>query len=423
MPRLPAFRQIFRRLICVCCLIPFCLDFHFNAYSTPLLFGFVQGWLYAILLWMRAWREERLSDALLGGVLVGLCFNIWEYMLGFGGVEVLWRELEFFPRNLGLLFPPLCYFYLQSQFDAGFRFSGRDLRHAIPFGLDAGYHVIVFLQGPPFVEWWKQTVHYPYHLPGLTAAAALFSSMYYLRRALRLYRQYRSWTPTQFSTPEVVSFRWYRNFIVALASGLVSGLVMNVLDAWLDLTYWQEWWDSLYGAALIYYVGITGYGQPQPGRSLTFSPPATAPADPPAHAEPGVAPEVLRPVEALGGELVAWKEQLLSLMEAEKPYLEVELSLPDLARRLQMPVPLLSQVINEGTGKNFNDFINAYRVAEFLRQAGEPANAHLSLLGIALNSGFNSKSTFNRAFKKVTGTSPKEYLDRPKSPAPQTVHA
>jgi AraC-like DNA-binding protein len=78
---------------------------------------------------------------------------------------------------------------------------------------------------------------------------------------------------------------------------------------------------------------------------------------------------VLRPVEALGGELAAWKGQLLNLVEAEKPYLEVELSLPDLARRLQMPVPLLSQVINEGTGKNFNDFINAYRVAEFLRQA------------------------------------------------------
>ncbi len=95
-----------------------------------------------MLLWVRAWREERLSDALLGGVLVGLAFNIWEYMLGFGGVEVLWRELEFFPRDLGLLFPPLCYFYLKSQFDAGFHFSGRDLRHAIPFVVDAGYHVV-----------------------------------------------------------------------------------------------------------------------------------------------------------------------------------------------------------------------------------------------------------------------------------------
>lgn len=86
------------------------MTFDFNIYSTPLLFGFVQGWLYAILLWVRGWREERLSDLLLGWVLVGCCFNIWEYMLGFGGIEILWHELEFFPRSLGFLFLPLCFF-------------------------------------------------------------------------------------------------------------------------------------------------------------------------------------------------------------------------------------------------------------------------------------------------------------------------
>ncbi|CAA9274247.1 MAG: Transcriptional regulator, AraC family [uncultured Cytophagales bacterium] len=397
------------------------MSFHFNEYSTPLLFGFVQGWLYAMLLWNRAWREERLSDALLGGVLVGLCFNIWEYMLGFGGVEVLWRQLEFFPRSPGLLLPPLCYFYLKSQLDAGFRFSKRDLLHAVPFLLDAGHHAVVFAQGAAFVEWWKQTVHYPLHVADLTAAASLFSSLYYLRRALRLYRQYRSWTTTQFSDPDTVSFRWFRNFIVALSSGLVFGLVMDGLDLWLDLNYWQDWWDDLYGAALIYYVSITGYAQAQP-RRLTFSPPA-APQAAPAGVEPQGETTHQRPVEVLEGELAAWKRQVLDLMEAEKPYLAADLSLPDLARRLGMPVTLLSQVINEGTGKHFNDFINAYRVAEFLRQAQEPANAHLSLLGIALNSGFNSKSTFNRAFKKVTGTSPKEYLDRRKSPAREPVNA
>jgi AraC-like DNA-binding protein len=197
---------------------------------------------------------------------------------------------------------------------------------------------------------------------------------------------------------------------------------MDGVDIWLDLNYWQDWWDNLYGVLMIYYVSITGYAQPQP-RRLTFSPPATAPEPQPAPRHRGKRRARLGPAEALGGELEAWKRQLLNLMDVEKPYLEAELSLPDLARRLQMLVPLLSQVINEGTGKNFNDFINGYRVAEFLRQAREPANAHLSLLGIALNSGFNSKSTFNRAFKKVTGASPKEYLDRQKSTAPETVNA
>ena len=68
-------------------------------------------------------------------------------------------------------------------------------------------------------------------------------------------------------------------------------------------------------------------------------------------------------------------------------------------------------MINAGAGKNFNDFVNAYRVDEFKRQVREPASAHLSFLGLALDCGFNSKATFNRAFKKFTGTSPKEFTE------------
>ena len=98
------------------------MSFYFSAYSTPLLFGFIQGWMYAILLWVRGRREERLSDVLLGWVLVALCFDIWIYMLGFGGIEIFWKQLEFFPRNIGYLLPPLVFFYLKSQFDNTFQF-------------------------------------------------------------------------------------------------------------------------------------------------------------------------------------------------------------------------------------------------------------------------------------------------------------
>jgi AraC-like DNA-binding protein len=86
------------------------------------------------------------------------------------------------------------------------------------------------------------------------------------------------------------------------------------------------------------------------------------------------------------------------------------LSLADLARRMRTNPVVLSQVINMGVGKNFNDFVNHYRVEEFKQQAKKPTNAHLSLLGIALDCGFNSKATFNRAFRKFTGTSPGEFL-------------
>lgn len=391
------------------------MNFYFNAYSTPLLFGFIQGWVYAILLWSRGRREERLSDVLLGWVLVGMCFNIWEYMLGFGGLEFLWRELEFFPRSLGFLFPPLCYFYLKSQINADFRFSRHDLWHALPFLIDTGYHIIVFLQGPAFVEHWKRTVHVPYHLDDVSFVSYELLSLYYLYKSLKLYRAYRAWTKTQFSDVETISFRWFRNFILAMVTSMVVSLVVTLLGIWLDLTYWQDWWDELFGAALIYYVSITGYAQIQPGKRLTFqeqTKPVSAPApaiSPSEDLEVPAYSEKAASVLPVLPDLANWKTRLLTLMETEKPYLEPDLSLADLARRLHINSVLLSQIINAGAGKNFNDFVNEYRVDEFKRQVHEPAKAHLSFLGIALECGFNSKATFNRAFKKSTGLSPKEF--------------
>ena len=67
--------------------------------------------------------------------------------------------------------------------------------------------------------------------------------------------------------------------------------------------------------------------------------------------------------------------------------------------------------------------MNEYRVEEFKRQIQNPQNKHLTLLAVALDCGFNSKSTFNRAFKNATGTTPKEFLAQniPKKPKPATA--
>ncbi len=371
--------------------------FYFSAYSAPLLFGFAQGWIYAVLLWVRARREERLSDLLLGWVLVACCFEIWEYLLGFGGIEVLWKQLEFFPRTLGFLLPPLCYFYLKSQFNADFRFRWSDLWSAVPFLVFVLYHVAVFAQGPDFVRRWESQYHYPAGIHHAEYFLGVAIHLIYFYRSLRLYREYRTWTQTQFSDPDAVSFRWFRNFLIAFFLKDLANLSMTVLDVAFELDYKQDWWDKLAGVGLIYYLSITGYGQPQPTRRLHF-----------------VAEELpVEPVQAgktagLTAEGQGLRARLLDLMETEKPYFDPDLSLPELAQRLGVVPALLSQVINTGLGKNFSDFVNGYRVEAFERAVRQPQNAHLSLLGIALDCGFNSKATFNRAIRKHTGRSPRE---------------
>lgn len=400
------------------------MTFDFNPYSSPLLFGFVQGWIYAALLWVRAKREERLSDWLLGWVLLGLSLNIWEYMLGFGGIEILWRELEFFPRTLGYLFPALCYFYLKSQVNAGFRFTRRDAWHAVPFLVYVTYHVGIFSMGHDFVERWKTTVQYPYHLEDVEFFVGVGLEIYYLILSLRLYRHYRAWIKTQFSETETISFRWFRNFLVALTATMLFSLLMTAVSVSFSLDFWQNWWDKLAGVVLIYYVSIHGYAQAQSGRKLTFDQAPTT-----EHAvlvEPladkisvresvlvkgTVEGQSIKSPTGLTTDLMPWRDTLLAYMAHERPYLEPDLSLIDLARRLKTNASILSPVINAGTGKNFNDFVNQYRVDAFKRQALDPANSHLSLLGIALECGFNSKATFNRAFRKLTGQSPREFVE------------
>jgi putative ABC transport system permease protein len=115
------------------------------------------------------------------------------------------------------------------------------------------------------------------------------------------------------------------------------------------------------------------------------------------------------------------KEKSRRLKEAvasNRFYEDAELTLTTLAAKLNIHPHDLSRIINVGMGKNFNDFINEFRVRETARKMRNPAFAHLTLLGIAFESGFNSQRTFNRVFKEITGKTPVEYKNGQKKELP-----
>lgn len=103
-------------------------------------------------------------------------------------------------------------------------------------------------------------------------------------------------------------------------------------------------------------------------------------------------------------------QQLGDLMLNEKLFTNPELSLSELAAKLSVHSNILSQVINTRESKNFFDYINTLRVEEFKKLALSPEHQKFTLLALAFDVGFNSKTSFNRNFKKVTGLSPSEYL-------------
>jgi len=105
-------------------------------------------------------------------------------------------------------------------------------------------------------------------------------------------------------------------------------------------------------------------------------------------------------------------KRLTILFDDDKIYLKPRLSLNDLSRELNLPKRYVSLLINLNYSTNFNSFVNSYRVKEFLERIEDPKERHKTLLALALDSGFNSKSSFNQIVKSVTGKNPKDFLDR-----------
>lgn len=109
-------------------------------------------------------------------------------------------------------------------------------------------------------------------------------------------------------------------------------------------------------------------------------------------------------------QLAHCQQQLLHLLATARPYLQPDLSLPALAQQAGLSTHELSYVLNEGLGVNFFQLLNRYRVEEAKRLLASTQHHHLSVLGIAFEAGFSSKTTFNTAFKKATGLSPSQYV-------------
>ncbi|MEM6878468.1 MAG: helix-turn-helix domain-containing protein, partial [Bacteroidota bacterium] len=104
-----------------------------------------------------------------------------------------------------------------------------------------------------------------------------------------------------------------------------------------------------------------------------------------------------------------YTELLLSAMEVDQPYLKPDLGLKELAEKISLHPNKLSWLLNDRIGQNFYEFVNRFRLKAFQQKALEPQNQHLSLLGLAYESGFNSKTVFNTYFKKAEGVTPAAY--------------
>jgi AraC-like DNA-binding protein len=182
---------------------------------------------------------------------------------------------------------------------------------------------------------------------------------------------------------------------------------MFVLDAIFDLDFYQDWWWNLALVGVVFYVGLTGYTQKQYPHISFYA--NTRIENSRIHSDQSFSKSVKTALDVEKSELA---NKIIYLMENERLFLQPELSLNELAQHLQTNSVQLSATINQMFNKNFNDFINGLRIEEFIKKYNQDVNKRYTLLSLALDSGFNSKATFNRAFKNIKGSSPNDFFKK-----------
>ena len=213
----------------------------------------------------------------------------------------------------------------------------------------------------------------------------------------KVYRQYRTYINNHYSDTEAIQFNWIRNILYIVMAAFILDFLVDIVGYFIEYTDYTSKWIGYFGfAIMIYVVSILGYNRSRPiTHKLDFDP-----------NKPILKDEVKEPLP----EITHFKPRLQALMEQEQLYLQPDLTLKELAAKLKTNTSLLSKVINTGFGKNFNDFINSFRVEAVKAKIQQEDTQHLTLTAIAFECGFNSKATFNRAFKKFEGKSPREFM-------------
>ncbi len=221
----------------------------------------------------------------------------------------------------------------------------------------------------------------------------------YLVRVFLMVQEHETDMRRHFSNLNRVSLRWIKYFLYGIAGIFLLVLFLMAVQFWMDranlalplFEYWDQRVVPIAVSLCLYIAGYRALVEPDILSGETMVRPT-----------PSDRKQAVRESSSL-------QKKLLDYMETGQPYRNPELTLPQLAQEIGIPRNQLSSLINEGFGMNFFDFINQYRVDLVKTWLKDPAMDHLTILGLAMEAGFNTKGTFNTAFKKFTGLTPSQY--------------
>lgn len=329
--------------------------------------------------------QNRTANCTMAALLFVLAGIITPWLIGFAGLYDKWMWLTFAPLQISLAVAPLFYLYAHALVTGGWPANGK--WHLAPGIAQFMFYTASFLLPFDLKMRWAD-ISSP-ALGWITGAGVVIGLCYYCRASFRLLRDYRDALAAARSDDHRYAARWLAGAIAALGLLLLVWSTFIVWDWLLPLGY--RGLMGLYVAigAFALYLGIEAWRH----AALPFPPIASL------HAVADTLPSP-RDWQALGK---AWAVKIAAEGWAADP----ELSLATLARRLGTNTGHLSRALNEGLGVGFSHFINdlrAHSVAAMLAEGRDD-----DLLDLALEAGFSSKASFNRAFAASFGMPPSQW--------------
>lgn len=345
---------------------------HINFYDSALQGSLFVGLTFAMLLWFVD-NTQRPANRLLALALGAMIFGIAGILITDAGFGVCFLQFS-------LAFGPLIYFHVRKVVQPSNRFHWKDLLHFCPVLLG--------------------------QLALLLQITILFQPLLWISVVAYLYLSHQLiqhfYNDLKFTDGDRYRYewRWLDRLLGSLGLVWLLWIPATVIDYWgFRFGLNRHFYDPLVllMAAAVIRMAIMVFLRSATG---TF---------------------VERPAITKSAPSSVFKQKaswLKKKIEAGLLYRDAELSVSSLAEQLDMPAHELSRIINIGLRKSFSDFINEYRIRDVVIKMQDSAYDHITLLGIAFESGFNSKTTFHRAFRQMTGKSPTEYKNGLKKERP-----
>jgi AraC-like DNA-binding protein len=383
------------------------LQFNLDLWSLALMSGAFQGVLLSLIMFLHT-RGRKLANRLLSALILMVSMILAEYVLMSSGFYRNFRYIEFATTPLFFLIGPLFFLYVRSVLDERFTIRSRHLIHGIAF-------FAVFINYIPYYQLVGHRI-FAWGMPSRTCYVDingyLYMGAHIVFTAAYVYAAFRKLRPGEFAAKRehsnsiLVQYDWLVTFSKVFIGFL--GVESLALVTMVSLPRHVVELEYLLAATLAAIICIAGYhaiAQPEILSAVRVN---GAPSE--RYRKSALPPEKME----------SYRIALVRCMESSKPFLNPDMKLQDLADHVSISPNHLSQTLNMELSTTFFDFVNSYRVEEVKQRLKDPAYHHLTILAIALESGFSSKASFNRVFKRHTGVIPSSFLNHREEPIHKT---